>query len=97
MSTVTNNSLVLIKNMTLRHILFYLCAGLLSLLPGSVFALLEIEITQGIESALPIAITQVQGDTPIDAALLESVVYSDLYRSGLFSIVDKKKYPQQKR
>jgi TolB protein len=96
MSTVTNNSLVLIKNMTLRHILFYLYAGLLGLLPGSVFALLEIEITQGIESALPIAITQVQGDTPIDAALLESVVYSDLYRSGLFSIVDKKKYPQQK-
>ena len=59
-------------------------------------ALLEIEITQGVESAMPVAITPVDGDVPIAGTLLESVVFSDLHRSGYFSIVDKKNYPQQK-
>lgn len=59
-------------------------------------ALLEIEVTQGVESAMPLAITPVDGDVPIVATLLESVVFSDLHRSGYFSIVDKKNYPQQK-
>ena len=59
-------------------------------------ALLEIEITQGVESAMPIAITPVDGNIPIAATLLESVVFADLHRSGYFSIVDKKNYPQQK-
>ena len=81
--------------MNFKHNWLYLFFGFLCLIPVTSNALLEIEITQGVESALPIAITHVQGDTPIDGALLESVVYSDLYRSGLFSIVDKKKYPQQ--
>ena len=60
------------------------------------YALLEIEITQGVESAMPVAITPVDGDIPIAATLLESVVYADLHRSGYFSIVDKQNYPQQK-
>ena len=69
---------------------------LLSVLFSShAYALLEIEITQGVESAMPLAITPVAGDMPIEATLLESVVYSDLHRSGYFSIVDKKSYPQQ--
>lgn len=59
-------------------------------------ALLEIEITQGVESAMPVAITPVDGDVPIAGTLLESVVFSDLHRSGYFSIIDKKNYPQQK-
>ncbi len=71
-------------------ILFFVFA-----ITNNVHALLEIEITQGIESALPIAITPVSGDSPVDATLLESVVYSDLYRSGYFSIIDKSNYPQQ--
>ena len=62
---------------------------------GNAYALLEIEITQGVESAQPVAITPVAGDLPIEATLLESVVYADLHRSGYFSIVDKEKYPQQ--
>ena len=82
--------------MTPKHYWLYFLICFIGLIPGTSSALLEIEITQGVESALPIAITKVQGDTPIDAALLESVVYSDLYRSGMFSIIDKKKYPQQK-
>jgi TolB protein len=73
----------------LLFLVFFLCAT-------NAHALLEIEITQGIESALPIAITPVDGDIPIAATLLESVVFADLHRSGYFSIVDKKNYPQQK-
>lgn len=69
--------------------------SLIVLFSSNVYALLEIEITEGIESALPVAITPVSGDAPIDAILLESVVLSDLHRSGYFSIVDKKNYPQQ--
>ena len=96
MSTLAIKSFKLHKGVTLRHYWFFLCICFFSLIPRSGFTLLEIEITQGVESALPMAITQVHGDTPIDAALLESVVYSNLYRSGLFSIIDKKKYPQQR-
>jgi len=65
------------------------------LLSTNAYALLEIEITQGVESAMPVAITPVAGDVPIQATLLESVVFSDLHRSGYFSIIDKKNYPQQ--
>ena len=61
----------------------------LILLSKASYALLEIEITQGVESALPIAITPVSGDIPVEATLLESVVFSDLHRSGFFSIIDK--------
>ena len=69
---------------------------LFSFMAGPARALLEIEITQGVESALPIAITPVAGNAQIEAALLESVVFADLYSSGLFAIIDKKKYPQQR-
>lgn len=65
------------------------------LFSSNAYALLEIEITQGVESAMPVAITPVAGDMPIEATLLESVVFSDLHRSGYFSIIDKKNYPQQ--
>jgi TolB protein len=44
---------------------------------------------------MPVAITPVVGDVPIQATLLESVVFSDLHRSGYFSIIDKTNYPQQ--
>ena len=64
-------------------------------LSGQSHALLEIEITQGVESAFPIAIMPITGDAPIAATLIESVVYADLHRSGFFSIVDKQFYPQQ--
>ncbi len=57
-------------------------------------ALLEIEITQGVESAFPIAILPVTGDAQIEATVIGSVVHADLHRSGFFSIVDKQYYPQ---
>lgn len=57
-------------------------------------ALLEIDITQGIESALPIAITSVTGNASIEGVTIGSVVHADLHRSGYFSIIDRKTYPQ---
>ena len=77
---------------TIQNLLL-LCVLLVS---SQAYALLEIEITQGVESAMPVAITPVDGDMSIAATLLESVVYADLQRSGYFSIADKKIYPQQK-
>ena len=79
--------------MKIIHTIFILICLLFS---SNAIALLEIEITQGVESAMPVAITPVDGDLPIEATLLESVVFADLHRSGYFSIVDKKNYPQQK-
>ena len=64
------------------------------LLSAQSHALLEIEITQGVESALPIAITPVTGNASIEGITIGSVVHSDLHRSGFFSIVDRKNYPQ---
>lgn len=58
-------------------------------------ALLEIEVNKGIESAMPIAIVPVKSGDVQNAALLESVVYSNLYRSGLFVMFDKKQHPQK--
>ncbi len=57
-------------------------------------ALLEIEVNKGIESAMPIAILPIKSGSAQQAALLESVVYSNLYRSGLFAMTDKKQHPQ---
>lgn len=67
---------------------------LMILFSSNAHALLEIEITQGVESAMPVAITLVAGNLPVEATLLESVVYADLQRSGYFSIIDRKNYPQ---
>jgi len=78
-----------------KYFLTFFLAWML-LISKSSYALLEIEITQGVKSAMPLAITPVDGDMPIAATLLESVVFADMHRSGYFSIVDKKKYPQQK-
>jgi len=67
---------------------------ILFLVSSRSFALLEIEITQGVESALPIAITSVTGDASVEGALVGSVVHADLHGSGLFSIIDRNSYPQ---
>ena len=59
------------------------------------YALLEIEITQGVEAALPIAITPVAGDAAVEATIIGSVVHANLHRSGFFAIVDKQHHAQQ--
>ncbi len=61
--------------------------------------ILEIEITQGIEGALPIAIvpftlTKTNAQPP---EALDAIVAADLRRSGLFAPVPEESFPQQPR
>ena len=74
----------------IQRVVFFICICA----TNASHALLEIEINEGVESAKPIAILAVQSDLQEQAALLESVVYSNLYRSGMFSLLDKKQHPQ---
>lgn len=57
-------------------------------------AVLEIEITQGIEGALPIAVVAFAGDTYTHPEAVETIVRNDLQRSGFFDVLPHEKFPQ---
>ncbi|MEJ2115197.1 MAG: Tol-Pal system beta propeller repeat protein TolB [Gammaproteobacteria bacterium] len=57
-------------------------------------AVLEIEITQGVEGALPIAIAVFAGDTYTAPEAVENIVRNDLARSGFFDVLAKQRFPQ---
>ncbi len=57
-------------------------------------ALLEIEITQGVESALPIAVVAFTGDIYTAPGAIENVIRSDLRRSGYFDVLETQRFPQ---
>ena len=57
-------------------------------------AVLEIEITQGVEGALPIAIATFAGDTYTSPEAVENIVRNDLGSSGFFDVLDKQRLPQ---
>ncbi|MGR8934909.1 MAG: Tol-Pal system beta propeller repeat protein TolB [Gammaproteobacteria bacterium] len=58
--------------------------GLMSLFSAAVQAELTIEITKGIESAIPVAVVPFGGDAPVDMA---QVINADLSRSGYFKLL----------
>ncbi|MDH3607985.1 MAG: Tol-Pal system beta propeller repeat protein TolB [Gammaproteobacteria bacterium] len=60
----------------------------------SAHAVLEIEITQGVEGALPIAIAVFVGETYTAPEAIETIVRNDLARSGFFDVLDKQRFPQ---
>ena len=60
----------------------------------SAHAVLEIEITQGVEGALPIAIAVFAGETYTAPEAIETIVRNDLARSGFFDVLDKQRFPQ---
>lgn len=64
------------------------------LLGQSAQAVLEIEITQGVEGALPIAVAVFAGDTYTSPEAVENIVRNDLASSGLFDVLDKQRFPQ---
>ena len=68
--------------------------GVFLFIGQSVQAVLEIEITQGVEGALPIAITVFAGDTYAAPEAIETIVRNNLARSGLFDVLDKQRFPQ---
>jgi TolB protein len=59
----------------------------------SAHAVLEIEITQGIEGALPIAVAVFAGDTYASPEAVENIVRNDLGSSGFFDVLDKQRFP----
>jgi TolB protein len=68
-----------------------------ALVSASAHAALTIEITQGVEGALPIAVvpfdtTKLPVKLPVDIA---QIVSNDLNRSGIFETLDKKSLPAQ--
>ena len=69
---------------------------LFMLLMGPAHAILEIEITQGVEGALPIAVSpfkwQGREDSPPTA--IAAIVTEDLKRSGQFSLFPEAQFPQ---
>ena len=57
-------------------------------------AVLEIEITRGIKGALPIAIATFSGETYVTPEAVETIVKDDLRRSGFFSVLEERHFPQ---
>ncbi len=57
-------------------------------------AILEIEITQGVEGAIPIAIVAFAGDVYTQPEAVETIVRNDLQRSGFFDVLNKNNFPQ---
>jgi TolB protein len=60
----------------------------------SAHAVLEIEITQGVEGALPIAVAVFAGDTYTSPEAIENIVRNDLGSSGFFDVLDKQRFPE---
>src|SRR5713226_10646217 len=75
--------------MTKRFISFFLG---LCLIVGRApaYAILSIEITQGLESGLPIAIVPFKGEK--EATPVSQIVEADLVRSGRFASIPKKNF-----
>ena len=76
--------LTLISDMTARSLLLLLF--LLLLLPAVAAAQLRIEIVDGVEGAMPIAVAPFawESDLPAPAASVSSIISANLARSGLF-------------
>jgi TolB protein len=69
----------------------------LALLPVSTYAALTIEITQGVEGALPVAVvpfdtTKLEAELAVDLA---EIIANDLNRSGIFKTMEREQLPAQ--
>ncbi len=78
----------------MKNLLKILSFAVFLLIVQSTHAILEIEITQGIEGALPIAIVAFAGDVYTAPEAVENIVRSDLRRSGFFDVLEKQRFPQ---
>jgi TolB protein len=81
----------------MKVLLDYLIILFFLLIPVSGNAALTIEITQGVEGALPIAVvpfdtTKLEAELPVDLA---KIIASDLNRSGIFKAMEREQLPAQ--
>ncbi len=79
----------------MKRLIKYLVAGLLIVLPLQNQAALTIEITGGVEGALPIAVvpfdtSRLTSQLPVDLA---AIVTSDLNRSGVLRVMERDELP----
>lgn len=58
-------------------------------LQSSVYAALELELTQGIDSAIPVAVTPFAGEQSPATKEIADVIRSDIQNSGLLRVLDK--------
>lgn len=58
-------------------------------------AVLEIEITQGVEGTLPIAVVTFAGKVYTSPGAVETIVRDDLRRSGFFDVLEQRDFPQK--
>lgn len=79
----------------MRGILKIFALLVMGLLGQNSAAVLEIEITEGIESALPVAIAAFTGAPYTAPETIEDIVRSDLRRSGIFDVLEDQHFPQQ--
>ncbi|MGR8978530.1 MAG: Tol-Pal system beta propeller repeat protein TolB [Gammaproteobacteria bacterium] len=80
----------------MNYLIRILIIGWLSLHVSAVFAEMDIEITEGIESALPIAVVPFASQgTPSVPVNISEVVNSDLGRSGYFKILNERLMPER--
>ncbi len=78
---------------TRRQLIGYLL-GLLALFAGPARAELTIEITKGIEGAIPIAVVPFGGESP-DPVNMASIISADLSRSGRFNAFAAQSMPER--
>lgn len=73
------------------------CLIILSVFAPSAFAVLNIELTQGIASAIPIAVVPFTQDDPAASTDVTTVIHNDLANSGQFNVLANSainQYPQ---
>ncbi len=78
----------------MKNIIKLLSAMILVVVGQAAHAILEIEITQGIEGAIPIAVVAFAGDVYTSPEAVETIVRNDLGSSGFFNVLNKSNFPQ---
>jgi TolB protein len=84
--------------MTSRSILAGALLAFVALWPAASQAILTIEITQGVDSGIPVAVVPFAFEGPGQAPqIVSDVVEADLARSGLFKVLPRKDLPSMPR
>lgn len=78
----------------MRITVLHSLGSLLMVLALNAWAVLDIEVTQGMDAAQPIAIVPFGGDSDKEEAMLTSIINADLARTGEFRLMNDKDMAQ---